>query len=248
MNKASKEILHFAHQVDDLKNYIMSRKLDEETYKMVFSNEKIQALILYYVFLNLAREDAFKMEIETIDNLISPYSEYNAERLKAMTSILKTEQVFTNPIAFNAMIECFNGHEITVGTLEPYPAYEIAWTCANVLGIWGSETFAFKGNALRYIRACLDWESWELPPVFLSFPVILDMYETKKLEMYASIIKYMQNLTLKEISELANDKNAIKTFEKTPFLLNYMVKCSMESLALVRLINETNQQLKTIFE
>ena len=96
MNKATQELMKFAHEIDNIKDYILKKKLTQDEIKMVFSNEKVSALVLYYTFLNLVKLDAFKMEIETIDNLIKPYSDYNAERLKAMTSILKTEDVFTN--------------------------------------------------------------------------------------------------------------------------------------------------------
>jgi hypothetical protein len=248
MNKATQEIFHFAKQVDNLKDFILKRKLSNELLRMIFSNNEVNALVLYYSFINATGMDAFKMEIETIDNLIKPYSEYNAERLKAMTSILQSEIVFTNIFAFNTMIECFNNLEITANTVEPYSASQIAWTCANILGIWGSNVFSFTGDVLKYIKASLEWDSWKLPPVFLSFPKILDMYETDKLKIYTKIVSYMKDMTLKEIAELKNDKSAIKLFSKTPYLLNYMVKCSEESQELVNKIINTNEQIKNIFK
>jgi len=247
MNRATKEIFHFANQVDELKNFLMNKRLTDNDIRLVLGNDKISAIVLYYVFLNIAKEKAFKIELETIDDLVKKHSEYNAERLKAMTSILKTEDVFTNVFAFNGMIECFNGYEITMGTLEPYSADDIAWTCANILGIWGSDTFSFTGSVLRYIKACLEWNSWEMPPVFLAFPKILDMYETKELKMYQSISDYLAPLSLKHISELLKDKEAISLFRKTPFLFNYLIKNANKAKDLVNKINTTNNQLKTIF-
>jgi len=247
MNKATQEIFHFAEQVDNLKKFIMSKKLTHNEISLVFSNDKISALVLYYVFLNLTGLDAFKMEIEIIDDIVGKHSKYNAERLKAMTSILKSDKVFTDALPFNIMIECFNDLEITTGTLEPYSASEIAWTCANILGIWGSSVFSFTGDAIRYIKACLEWEHFEMPPIFLSFPKILDMYPTDKLNSYNKVTKMLEGMSLDHIAKLGNDRNAMGKFQKVPYLLNYMSHCSIGAKELVDKINKTNNQLKTIF-
>jgi len=248
MYKATKQLFDFAYQVDSLKNYILKKKFTNEEYGLIFSNENVEALILYYTFLNMMKEDAFKVELETIDDIISPYSQYNAERLKAMTSILKTDEVFTNVWAFNPMIECFNGHEITAQTLEPYTAEEIAWTCMNIMGIWGSDNFPFTGNVIRYIKACLDWESWELPPMFLSFPVILDMYPTDQLEHYIKVTKYLKDMSLKELEEVVDSPAIADKFKNTPHLLNYLIKNAYGCKHLNEKIDKTNNEILTYFK
>jgi len=245
MYKATEQLLTYAHQVDDLKKYIFKRKMTKEDFELIFGNSQIEALILYYAFLKYMGDDAFKVELEIIDELISPYSEYNAERLKAMTSILQTDVVFYNVWAFNPMIECFNGHEITAQTLEPYTAEEIAWTCMNIMGIWGADNFPFTGDVLRYIKACLTWESWELPPMFLSFPVILDMYETEQLEHYVKVTKYLKDKTLKELEELVNSPEVVNLFKDTPYLLNYLIKNAQACAYLNNKIDVINGQIKT---
>jgi len=245
MYKATKQLFDYAKQVDELKKYILNKKFTKEEYEIIFKNENIEALILYYTFLNMMDMDAFKVELETIDDLVAKYSIYNAERLKAMTSILQTDAVFTNVWAFNPMIECFNGHEITAQTLEPYTAEEIAWACMNIMGIWGSENFPFTGNVIRYIRACLDWESWELPPMFLSFPKILDMYPTDNLKHYLKVTSYLKDMSLKELERIIDDKESVKLFKDTPYLLNYLIKNAYSCKYLNDKIEKSNNEIKT---
>jgi len=247
MYKATKQLFDFAHQVDNLKDYILKKKFTKEEYELIFSNDQVESLILYFTLLNMMGKEAFKVELETINDIISPYSQYNAERLKAMTSILKTDEVFTNVWAFNPMVECFNNYEITAQTLEPYTAEEIAWACMNIMGIWGADNFPFTGNVLRYIKACLTWESWELPPMFLSFPVILDMYETRQLEHYIKVTKYLKNKTLKELEELVDSPEVVNFFKDTPYLLNYLIKNAQSCAYLNHKIDTINGQIKNFF-
>jgi len=247
VNRATQEIFNFAHQVDDLKNYILHKKLTDNEISLVLGNKDISALVLYYTFLNITGTDAFKMEIETINSIVAPHSDHNAERLKAMTSVLKTEEIFTNPFAFNIALESFCNYDITAGTLEPYSTDDLAWACANIMGIWGSYTFPFTGNALRYMKACLEWEHWEIPPIFFSFPKILDMYESDKLKAYLNITKYMEHMSLQHIAKLGNDREAVNMFKKTPYLLNYIMRNAEEAHNIITNIETTNNQIKAIF-
>ena len=247
MNKASQDILTYAKLIDDSKNVLMKARITDDEFKEIMSLDEIEGLTLYYAFLNKYKDDAFEMEIETIDDIVSKYSEYNAERIKAMTSILKSDVVFYDVTAFNVMIEAFNHHEITAHTIEPYSAEEIAWTFINVIGIWGAKNFPFKGNALRYIKACLDWEGWELPPLFMSFPIILDMYETSTLDKYAKVTKPLQNIHIYGISTLCDSNDFVKTLGNRVDLINYLLNNCAAAKYLVSKIEKTKAEIRLFF-
>ena len=246
MYKATEDILNFAHQIDNLKNKVFSKQHTVEEFAFVYKNDKIEALTLYWCFLNNFKDKAFDVELETIDNVIGKYSHYNAERLKAMTSILDTDKVFTNMFAFNTMVECFNGHEITAQTIIPYSAEEIAWTCINILGIWGADNFPFAGNVLKYIQACLIEDSWELPPMYLSFPVILNMFTTDELQHYVKVTNLLSGLHLKDIIDLGNDKKVIQELSKTPHLVNYLANNVAGAKYIIHKITDTGSELEDI--
>jgi hypothetical protein len=247
MNKASKDILTYASLIDKSKDVLMNVKLSDNDFKEIMSIDDVEGIVLYYAFLNRYKDDAFEMEIETIDSIVGKYSQYNAERLKAMTSILKTDAVFYDVTAFNIMIEAFNHHEITAQTIEPYSAEEIAWTFINVIGIWGANNFPFKGNALRYIKACLDWEGWELPPLFMSFPVILDMYETSVLQKYAKITKPLENVHIYGISTLCDSSDFTRTLGDKVHLINYLLNNCAASKYLVNKIEKAKAEIRLFF-
>lgn len=246
MYKATEDILNFSHQIDNLKNEIFAKQHTVDEFAFVYKNDKVEALTLYWCFLNNFKDKSFDMQLETIDNIIGKYSAYNAERLKAMTSVLDSEQVFTNMFAFNAMIECFNGHEITTQAIVPYSTEEIAWTCINIMGIWGADNFPFAGNVLKYIKACIIEDSWELPPIYLSFPIILDMFTTRELQHYIKVTNLLSGLHLKNIVDLVKDNKVIQGLSKTPHLVNYLVNNAAGAKYIINKINNTGIEIKDI--
>ena len=246
MYSATQDILDFAFRIDSLKDQVFSKKHSIEEFAFAYKNDKIESLVLYWMFLNNMGEKAFEIEIETIDNLIGKYSSYNAERLKAMTSILNGNKAFSNIFAFDTMVECFNDHPVIANIISSFSIEEITWTCANIIGIKGADNFPFFGDVLKYITANLYEDSWELPPMFLSFPKILDMFETKEIEVYKNVTSLMSDLHLKDLVELGSNENVINSFKKTPYLINYLLNNANGAKYLINKIDKINKEIEIL--
>jgi len=159
-----------------------------------------------------------------------------------MTSLLKDDRVFTNMFGLSGLIEVFNNKEVNMGVVNPCKVNEIAWAFINIVGIRGASNFPFKGNSLKYIQACIKWDSWEMPPVFFSFPIIVDMFETPQIKLYKSIMPKISKLNLIELRDVGHN------IEPTDVVTNYLLKTSQEVSYLINKLNTINSQIKSIYE
>jgi len=115
-----------------------------------------------------------------------------------------------------------SNHPITAQTVEPYAAEEIAWTCVNIMGIVGADNFPFDGDVSVYIKASMDWYSWELPPLFFSLPKILDQYGEDSVKTYVKAYSATKDMSIADIASL--DIAAIKRISGAErYLANYLL-------------------------
>jgi len=242
LTRATKDLFEFAAGIDSAKE-ILTKKKHKEHFVLMYGFENIEPLALYYAFLADQGINAFEWEIETIEHYVGPLSENNAEKLKAMSSILKTDRVFTDIFAFNTMIEVFNNRPIIANTVESYSAEEIMWAAINIIAIFGANNFPFKGDALKYIRASLQYEGWELPPLFMAMPIIIDMFDKDKQHDFMKKVKHLQQFSLQDLSKLS-DEEVVKSTQNIPYYSNYLLHVVQGSKYLNKKINNTLQHLK----
>ena len=244
MVKATMENIEHAHRIDALKDELFRGTCD---YAAAFTRESIDGFVLYCAFLHALRDDAFDVEIETIDAVIGRYNKKNAERLKAMTSILHSDAVFTDIVAFNGIIEAINGLEITMDTVEPYSAEEITNAAVVVMGIFGAENFPFDGNALRYIKASLDWDGWMLPPLFLDIPRIESMYGGDALRAKKNIEASVGNFSLAQLAAFDNPFEYGELANRIPWAANYFMQNSAGAKFLLAMRRKRAQEISSVF-
>jgi len=240
ITKATREIMKFSEEIDSFKEFLLN--IDKKTRRYILSTNEIEPLILYYAFLAEHSTASFTMDIKAIEKYMKDISIENGEKLKAMTSLLKNDRVFTNMFGLSGLIEIFNNKEVSMGSVTPHKASEIAWAFINIVGIRGASNFPFKGNSLKYIQTCIKWDSWEMPPVFFSFPIVMDMFETSQIKLYKSIIPKISNMSLIEL------KNIGHNIEPSNVITNYLLKTSQEVNYLINKINNVNTQIKSIYE
>ena len=220
--------------IDSVKDSIFKRKISKDEAYPILSSDDIDGVVLYFTFLNIYGDSAFDMEIETIDSIVP--SEYNAARLKAMTSILPSDALYYDMFAFNAMIEAFNGLAITADTVEPYSPSEIGWAVACIMGVNGAKNFPFYGDVTKYMRASFEYEGFEMPPLFMAFPKVLDMYETDDLRSFLEVTKPLEKIGLRELADLKFDISSMRS--KLPEnVFNYLM-ANVDSAILISGKNE----------
>ena len=244
MVKATAELLYHAYKLDGLKERIFKGKCD---YVSAFSDDSVDGFVLYYAFLHALKGSAFDVELETIDAIVGRYSTRNAERLKAMTSILQTDAFMVDMIAFNGLIEAINGLEITMDTVEPYSAEEIANTSAVIMAILGAENFPFDGDVLRYIKASFDWEGWMLPPLFLDIPRIRAMYGKDVLRAKSQIDAIAGGFSLVELAAFDNPFEYGDITKRFPWVGNYFMQNSAGAKFLLSMKRKRAQEIVSIF-
>ncbi len=173
MTKAAEELIKEAFKLDSLKDHIGS--LSEKAYGMAFSDDNFSAFPLFYLASKYF-EDIYDIENETISILFKD-SEKNGNKIKAMVSVLQNDKAWIDIFAFNAFVEATNNIDILADTVVPYTPAEIAWALINLAGIEGALTLPIKHEVLAYIKASLDDDGWDVPPLFLMFKNIEDMYD-----------------------------------------------------------------------
>jgi len=216
MTKAAENIIKKAFQLDSLKNYLNT--LNENAYKIAFSDSYFSAFPLFYL-ANKYFGDIYDTDNETISILFKE-SPVNADRIKAMVSTLQKETAWVNIFAFNAFTEAVNGYEIQASTVVPYSPSDIAWSLINLAGIEGALTLPIKTEVLAYIKASLDDDGWDIPPLFLMFKNIEDLYDDNI--QIKSAKEAFGHLTFRKIIDLESFSGL--GIDNRPDLKNYLAR------------------------
>lgn len=216
MTKASTDIIKMAFKLDSMKDHLGS--LSEQAYSFAFRDPEFSAFPLFYL-ADKYFGDIYDTENESI-NISFNSSPKNADRIKALISTLQNGHAWTNIFAFNAFIEASNGIDIDAGTVVPYSPSEIAWGMVNLAGIEGALTMPLKNDILSYIHASLSHDGWDVPPLFLMFKNIEEMFDNDS--YIKSIKKHLGNLSIKDIANL--DGFDDMGIDNRPDLKNYLAR------------------------
>jgi hypothetical protein len=196
MTKASEDIIKKAYLLDRLKSHIGS--LSEQSYRIAFPDKEFSAFPLFYL-ADKYFGDIYDTENETID-IAFKKSSVNGTKIKTLVSVLERETAWTNIFAFNAFVEAVNNLEIQADAVVPYSSEDIAFGLINLGGIEGALTLPIKTQVLAYIKASLLDDGWDIPPLFLMFKNIEDMFED--VSRIESVKNIFGHLTMKDIINL----------------------------------------------
>ena len=193
MTEASVSIVKLIDTLDKLKSHLGSIK--PESSGVAFSDSKFSAFPLFYLSDKISG-DINDMEPESISFMFGDNSD-NALRVKAMSATLAANTAWTNAFAFNTFVESANSMPIQADTLSICSASELTWGIINMAAIDSALTIPIKSDVLSYVKAALDEEGWAIPPLFLMFKNITDLYDNQ--EAIEEVKKYFGELSLEQI-------------------------------------------------
>lgn len=234
MTKASEDLIKIAYKLDSLKDHIGS--LNENAYRIAFPDSKYSLFPLFYL-ANKYFGDLYDTENETI-SLMFKDSPENGEKIKVAVSTLGKSSVWVDIFAFNMFIEASSSINIDAGAVTPYSPAEIAWALVSMAGIEGALTMPVKTDILAYIKSSLEYDGWTIPPLFLIFQSIEDMYEDSNELKIAK--EAFGHLTIEKISKLENFSGL--GINNRPDLQNYLTRNQEEC------INIINKYEKMMFD
>lgn len=217
MTKASGSIIEMSFKLDGLKEHLGSLK--DNAYRLAFNDSSFSLFPLFYLANKYVDNNIYDVENETFD-LIFSNSRENAEKIKTVVSVLQNGVVWVNIFAFNAFIEASNNMHIDASSVSPYSPSDIAWAMINLAGIEGALTMPIKTEVLGYIKASLDDDGWTMPPLFMMFKNIEDLYEDSK--MVEDIKSRFGHLTITDIVNLYDFDDL--GIDNRPDLKNYIAR------------------------
>ena len=226
MTESSRDIIVLIDKMDGLKKYIGS--IRPEASRIAFPDKTFSIFPLYYL-ADKVSGDINDMEQESISFMFNESIE-NGTKIKAMNSVLMSTIVWTDMFAFNVGIEASNNLEIMADTIVPYTASEILWGLVNIAAIDSALTLPVKRNVLAYIKASLDDEGWDIPPLSLMFKNITDLYDNQNEIAEAKGI--FGKLSIKDVANL--DSIDGLNIENRDDLKNYIIRNQEVSIDIIK--------------
>ncbi len=217
MTELSRETITNAHKLDGHKQFLSAVKEDRAI--EVFSNDNTSAFVLYMAYLSVYGDEAMSFENEAIDAALSGYSEYNANRVKAISSILENDSYYVDVSAFGLAVEAVSCLELSADSVEPYDAGQIIMTLIVMAGIDGAVALPVKTSVIKFIKANLDHEGWVVPPLELMFKSIEDYYDSSSISEVASKFGKITGRKMYDLENLSGFG-----IERRSDLQNYMIK------------------------
>jgi len=216
MTEAAKSVIELAEKLDNFKNHIGS--VDAESHRIAFPDGDFSVFPLFYI-ADKVSGDIHDMEMEAIDIMFKDNTA-NAQKIKAIASVLASTSAWTNIFAFNVVVEASNNLELNASTVVPYLAEEIAWGMVNLSALDGALTMPFKNDILVYIKASLDEDGWAVPPLPLMFKNLTDLYEDQ--DAIKEVEEIFGGLSLVDIAKL----ESIDSFGigNRPDMQNYLIR------------------------
>jgi hypothetical protein len=214
MTKSSEDVVKLAHKLDGLKKFIGAIK--ERSTHQAFQDEDFSLFPLYMAFSKHVDSDVLEYEPESVRKIVG--NDSNGDRINTVISTTARGDVWTNPIAFDMFVDASTGREINPSLLSPDYAEELIFGMINIAGIEGAIAMPFKTHVLNFIKACLDHDGWDVPPLPLFFKNITDLYDQEDIERTK---KSFGNMSLNDIYSFDNKKMLDK---EHPSTVNYFLR------------------------
>lgn len=214
MTKASEDIIKIAYKIDSMKQF--SGTIRESQIQRAFDDESFSLFPLYMAFSKKVDFDVLEYEPEAIREIVG--NKFNSDRINTVISTLANGDAWINPVAFDMFVDASTGREIDPNVLSPDYADEIVWGLINLAGIDGSIALPIKTDVLKFIKACLDNDGWEIPPIQLFFKNITDFYEE---EDVSDIEKKFGNMSMTDIHNFSDNRKLEKL---PPHIINYFIR------------------------
>jgi len=199
MIRASEDVVKMAYRLDNLKKF--ARNISDNAEKIAFPDESFSLFPLYMTFAKHVNFDVLEYEPEAVRKIVG--NDLNADRINTVISTTARGDAWVNPTAFDMFTDAANGREINPEVLSPdYPG-EIVFSLINLAGIDGSVALPVKTNVIKFIKACLDNDGWDVPPPHLFFKNLLDYYDQDHVE---EIIKRFGGLSIERLRYIDYDE------------------------------------------
>ncbi len=217
MVKSAKDVIEMAYRLDNLKKYIGSIK--RESARIAFSDDSFSLFPLYYLTTADIKEEVVEYEPVAIRAILQ--NDFNADRINTIIATTARNDVWISPMAFDMFVDAANGATINPEVLSPDLAEELIIGMINISGIEGALAMPFKTDVLGFIKASLDFDGWDIPPLPLMFENITNLYEGKE-DRIDEIKSMYGSMSLEDITKVDNLKKI--SAENDPSLANYFVR------------------------
>ena len=165
--------------------------LDREAtmYAMATKND-MPAILCFYGASLIVGEDILGYENETVQYLLlqkrtSPRIIEKAVMVKSLASNM--DGVLTVPEYFNVAADVLCDDDVETGIIDYIEPAKAIWTITLLMALFNASNIPIRGDALRYVVACLKSDGWTMPPYILNIQKFSDFFEYYDKEYYDSI-------------------------------------------------------------
>jgi len=180
-------LLDFSKKISDAMN-----ELDEDATKYALAtNSDLPAILCFYGAAKVIGEDILEYENETIQYILlkdrtAPNVVQKAVMAKAL--IADPDRVLTVPEYFNIAVDVFCDDDVETAIVDFVEPAKAIWTIIVLMAIYNADNVPLRGDALRYVVACLKSDGWTMPPYILNIQKFSDFFEYYDKDYYESII------------------------------------------------------------
>ena len=158
----------------------------------ILQNEETYATSLMALLLSEFTEDILYFEPESIwldvrDVYGVEIPQVNKDKVQAMINLLTSNQLYVDPIVFNACCQAFNDQEVTFNSFEPVGVEEAAWGVIEIAlnDKDGTPEDKFSEEVKRFIGAIVDFRGLLTPPPVLASLAKSDEDPSEGMNQYA---------------------------------------------------------------
>lgn len=175
MSLSTRNSIEIIARLDSMKKFYPS--IDGKNLKKAALDNDFSMFVMFYILHNHFG-NIYDIEIEAIDYIVD--DEGQANRLKALSSVFKSDEVWINPYALYSAICTFNNIDFSPSEIDAeLSAEQVLWGIINIGAIEGAMNLPFSPSCMNSIRYWLEEDGYTIPPSPMCFNNLLNYYDNK---------------------------------------------------------------------
>lgn len=138
------------------------------------------AIVVFYCASHAVGKDILTYENETIELVLLSKrvsSGIVTKATQAKTVIANMSETLTVPQYFATAVDVLNDDDVNTSLFDfKYPE-KIIWALILLMAVYSASNIPIRGEALRFVIACLKQEGWTMPPFLLGTQKFTDFFE-----------------------------------------------------------------------
>ena len=240
MTRAAREILEYAHKLDEKKSRLPEIVLESSA--LVFPDNTVSLFPLYCLTSAFLDDDMVEYEPEAIADLVE--NDFNSDRVNAAIATTARSDAWVSARAFDIFVDASVGNEINPEVISPDTAEEIAVGLMTLAGIEGAAALPIKTDVVKFIVASLKFDGWTMPPLPLMFSHVAEYFDNS--DAIDEIVERYGQLSLKAIVDMDHDKFILS--KSTPSMTNYFIRNQEVAAAIIESMNKIDYDNATVFD